>query len=74
MANKVLAAFVAADILFLVTGALLIGFSLINQNTINETPTEGVQAVTRLLTQQFPLTGAFASSAEACMLGGINTY
>lgn len=57
MANKVLMTFVVADIIFVITGALLLGFTLINQNLIKEAPTEGAQAVMRLLTAQFPLTG-----------------
>lgn len=57
MANKVLMTFVVADIVFVITGALLLGFTLINQNLIKEAPTEGTEAVMRLLTAQFPLTG-----------------
>ncbi|KZL63944.1 tetraspanin [Colletotrichum incanum] len=62
MANKILMAFVAADIIFLVTGALLLGFALINQNLIKEAPTEGTEAVMRLLTAQFPLTAGIANA------------
>lgn len=57
MANKVLAAYVAADLLFAASGALLVGFSVIVQNFMFEVPTEGVQSIRNLLYQQFPLTG-----------------
>jgi len=62
MANRILLAFVAADIVFLITGALLLGFSLINQNLVGETPTEGVAAVMRLLTAKFPLTAGIVNA------------
>ncbi|TDZ21210.1 hypothetical protein C8034_v003969 [Colletotrichum sidae] len=62
MANKVLMAFVAADVLFAITGALILGYSLINQNTMNEVPTEGVQAAIRLSTKQFPLTAGIVNA------------
>lgn len=57
MVNKVLGAYVAADFLFVATGAILVGFSVIVQNIMFETPTEGGQAVRNLLYQEFPLTG-----------------
>lgn len=57
MVNKVLGAYVAADFLFVATGAILVGFSAIVQNIMFETPTEGGQAVRNLLYQEFPLTG-----------------
>lgn len=57
MVNKVLGAYVAADFLFVATGAILVGFSVIVQNIMFEVPTEGGQAVRNLLYQQFPLTG-----------------
>lgn len=61
MANKVLAAYVVADLLFAATGAFLVGFSVIVQNFMFEVPTEGVQAIRNLLYQQFPLTGMMIS-------------
>lgn len=57
MVNKVLGAYVAADFLFVATGAILVGFSVIVQNFMFEAPTEGGQAVRNLLYQEFPLTG-----------------
>ncbi|KAK2001229.1 tetraspanin [Colletotrichum falcatum] len=62
MANRILAVFVAADIIFLITGALVLGFSLINQNLITEAPTDGTDAVMRLLTAKFPLTAGVANA------------
>ncbi|KAL0937708.1 tetraspanin [Colletotrichum truncatum] len=62
MANKVLLAYVAADMVFLITGAILIGYSLINQNAINEAPKEGVDAAIKLLTKQFPLTAGIVNA------------
>ncbi|KAJ0161400.1 hypothetical protein CTA2_6292 [Colletotrichum tanaceti] len=62
MANKILITFVAADIIFVATGALLLGYSLINQNLVKEAPTEGVQAAMRLLTAQFPLTAGIVNA------------
>ncbi|POS72839.1 tetraspanin [Diaporthe helianthi] len=61
MVNKVLGAYVAADFLFVVTGAILVGFSVIVQNFMFETPTEGAQAVRNLLYQEFPLTAGIVN-------------
>jgi hypothetical protein len=60
MANKVLLAFVAADILFILTGAIMLGFSIVVQNDIQQTPTEGTQAARNLLYSRFPLTGGLS--------------
>ncbi|KAI3397348.1 hypothetical protein diail_11006 [Diaporthe ilicicola] len=61
MVNKVLGAYVAADFLFVATGAILVGFSVIVQNIMFETPTEGGEAVRNLLYQQFPLTAGIVN-------------
>ncbi|KAG8168148.1 hypothetical protein KVR01_003837 [Diaporthe batatas] len=61
MVNKVLGAYVAADFLFVATGAILVGFSVIVQNFMFETPTEGGQAVRNLLYQEFPLTAGIVN-------------
>ncbi|KAJ0123377.1 hypothetical protein N8I77_010415 [Diaporthe amygdali] len=61
MVNKVLGAYVAADALFVATGAILVGFSVIVQNIMFEVPTEGSQAVRNLLYQQFPLTAGIVN-------------
>lgn len=57
MANKVLMAYVAADILFVAMGAVMLGFSIIVKNSMFDTPTTGGQAARNILYQQFPLTG-----------------
>jgi hypothetical protein len=59
MANKILMAFVVADLLFLITGAMQLGFSLVVQNVMSEVPTEGQQAARNLLYQRFPLQGSW---------------
>lgn len=57
MANKVLGAYVVADLAFVITGAILVGFCVIVQNKMFEAPTDGSIAVENLLYQMFPLTG-----------------
>lgn len=62
MVNKVLAAYVATDLAFATTGAVMIAFCVIVQNIMFETPTDGAQAVRNLLYQEFPLTGTTTRS------------
>lgn len=57
MVSKVLAAYVAIDFLFVVTGAIMVAFCVIVKKTMFEMPTDGTQAVRNLLYQEFPLTG-----------------
>lgn len=57
MVNKILAAFVAADGLFAVTGALMLGFAIIVQQTCFDPPSEGENAARDLLYRDFPFTG-----------------
>jgi hypothetical protein len=57
MVNKVLAAFVAIDILFAATGALILAFSIIVQQTCFDAPLDGNMAARDLLYQQFPFSG-----------------
>ena len=57
MVNKVLAAFIGVDVRFAITGAILVGFSVIVKNTCFNPPTNGHEAARDLLYQQFPLTG-----------------
>lgn len=57
MASKVTIVYLIADGLFVVMGAIMLGFSVIVQNTMNNTPTDGTQAVRNLFYQMFPLTG-----------------
>lgn len=61
MVNKVLAAYVAADFLFVATGAIMVGFSVIVQNTMFDAPLDGGQAARNLLYQQFPLTAGIVN-------------
>jgi hypothetical protein len=56
--DKILFTFILSDFLFLLTGALLIGFSVITQNEVTETPTLS-NVTTNLLLAQCPLTGEF---------------
>ncbi|KAK3938415.1 hypothetical protein QBC46DRAFT_164397 [Diplogelasinospora grovesii] len=62
MGNKVLLAYVAVDILFVITGAIMLGFSLIVQNVQFETPTDGESAARNLLYQRFPLTAGIVNA------------
>lgn len=64
MANKVLGAYVVADLLFAITGAILVGFCVIVQNKMFEVPTDGTIAVENLLYQMFPLTGKKIQSRQ----------
>ena len=64
MVNKVLAAYVAADLLFVATGAVMVGFSVIAKNTMYDTTSDGYQTVRNLLYQEFPLTGTFLYHME----------
>lgn len=57
MANRVLLTYVVADLLFVMVGAVMMGFSIIVQNTIYEAATTGGQAARNLLYQKFPITG-----------------
>jgi hypothetical protein len=59
MRDKVLLSYLIIDGVFVVTGALMLGFCVIVQNFMFETPKTGDQAARDLLYQQFPLTGMF---------------
>ena len=61
MENKVLLAYIGLDGLFLVMGAIMMGFSVVVQNTMFDTPTAGSEAARNLLYQRFPLTGSSIS-------------
>ncbi|KFA79305.1 hypothetical protein S40288_03439 [Stachybotrys chartarum IBT 40288] len=63
MVNKVHAVACAADFLFLVTGCIQLGFSLIVRSQMFDRPTEGQQAVRNLLYQRFPLDAGIANGA-----------
>ncbi|KAI1424574.1 tetraspanin [Xylaria sp. FL1777] len=78
MVNKVLAAFIGIDILFAITGAIIVGFSVIVKNTCFDPPTDGNEAVRDLLYQQFPLSagignGIFTFIAFASTLPALAT-
>ncbi|KAI1473864.1 hypothetical protein K445DRAFT_69175 [Daldinia sp. EC12] len=62
MVNKVLAAFVTMDILFVAMGAIMLGFSVIVQQTCFDTPTEGNEAARDLLYQRFPFTAGIVNA------------
>ncbi len=59
MRDKVLLSYIIVDGIFVATGAIMLGFCVIIQNLMFETPTSGDQAARDLLYQQFPLTGMF---------------
>jgi len=61
MGFSVFSTFVVADFLFLVTGALMIGFALIEQNNKHAAPTTGT-VVRNLLLEENPLTAAIINS------------
>ncbi|KAI0426908.1 tetraspanin [Xylaria sp. FL1042] len=61
MVNKVLATFVGIDVLFAITGAIIVGFSVIVRNTCFDPPTSGNEAARDLLYQQFPLSAGIGN-------------
>lgn len=68
MGNKVLTAFVAADFLFAIMGAIMVGFSVIVQNTCFGVPTEGEQAARDLIYQRFPLTAGIVNGVMTLVI------
>ncbi|KAK0723917.1 hypothetical protein B0T21DRAFT_414267 [Apiosordaria backusii] len=62
MVNKVQAAYVVADGLFLLMGVFIIGFSVIVGNIRDEIPENGRQAARNLLYQRFPLTAGIVNA------------
>jgi hypothetical protein len=56
MVDKIFVTFISSDFLFLLTGALLIGFSVISQNEAAQDPTLS-NVTTNLLLDWLPLTG-----------------
>jgi hypothetical protein len=58
MRDKVLLSYIVVDGIFVVTGAIMLGFCVVIQNIMFETPTKGDQAARDLMYQQFPLTGS----------------
>lgn len=55
MPDKVFVATVIADLLFLASGAMELGFSIAAMNLQDKTPTDGQDATRHLLYQRFPL-------------------
>lgn len=55
MPDKVFVATVIADLLFLASGAMELGFSIAAMNLKDKTPTDGQDATRHLLYQRFPL-------------------
>ncbi|KAI1379663.1 hypothetical protein F4677DRAFT_441870 [Hypoxylon crocopeplum] len=62
MVSKVLAAFVATDGLFVSMGAIMLGFSIIVQQTCFDTPADGNEAARDLLYQRFPFTAGIVNA------------
>ncbi|KAH7037567.1 tetraspanin [Microdochium trichocladiopsis] len=62
MVNKILAAFVLADILFAAGGAIMLGFAVVVQQTCFNVPTEGVEAARHLLYREFPFNVGIANA------------
>ncbi|KAI0147505.1 hypothetical protein GGR57DRAFT_253297 [Xylariaceae sp. FL1272] len=62
MVNKVHQAFIGVDALFVATGALILGFSIIVKSTCFDPPSNGNDAARDLLYQQFPFTAGIANS------------
>ncbi|KAI1103673.1 hypothetical protein F4804DRAFT_224502 [Jackrogersella minutella] len=62
MVNKVLAAFIAADGLFVSMGAIMLGFSIIVQQTCFDAPKDGNEAARDLLYQRFPFTAGIVNA------------
>ncbi|KAI1339300.1 hypothetical protein F5Y15DRAFT_416170 [Xylariaceae sp. FL0016] len=62
MVNKILAAFVVADGLFVAMGAIMMGFSIIVQQTCFDPPADGNEAARDLLYQQFPFSAGIANA------------
>ncbi|KAI2605039.1 uncharacterized protein GGS25DRAFT_503260 [Hypoxylon fragiforme] len=62
MVNKVLAAFMVTDGLFVAMGAIMLGFSVIVQQTCFDTPGDGNEAARDLLYQKFPFTAGIVNA------------
>ncbi|KAK2598918.1 hypothetical protein QQS21_005596 [Conoideocrella luteorostrata] len=63
MANQVFTTTLGITMLFLITGAMQLGFSIVVQSQMNDKPQDGYQAVRNLLYQTFPLTAGIANGA-----------
>ncbi|EXV00623.1 hypothetical protein X797_006340 [Metarhizium robertsii] len=63
MANKVFTTTLGISLLFLASGCLELGFSLVVRNMMDSKPESGQEAVRNLLYQMFPLTAGIANGA-----------
>ena len=63
MPNKVFLAALAADVVFLLTGCLELGFCLVVRSQMNNSPQDGQEAVRNLLYQDFPLIAGIVNAA-----------
>lgn len=63
MANKVFTTTLGISLLFLASGCLELGFSLVVRNMMSNRPESGQEAVRNLLYQMFPLTAGIANGA-----------
>jgi small-conductance mechanosensitive channel len=61
MVNKVFLTVIAADFLFLISGAIALGFSLVVKSQTNNQSSNGEDAVRKLLAKEFPLTGGIVN-------------
>lgn len=62
MPNGVFLAALAADVVFLATGGLELGFSLVVRDQLFNRPEDGQEAVRNLLAQGFPLTAGVVNA------------
>lgn len=62
MMNKILVAYLVADGLFVIMGSLLVGFSVIVQNTMVDNFTDGEMAARSLIYQKFPLSAGIVNA------------
>lgn len=63
MPDKVFLTTLAADVLFLATGAIQLGFSLVVQSHLGNTPKDGHEAIRNFLYHRFPFTAGIVNGA-----------
>ncbi|PHH88844.1 hypothetical protein CDD83_6970 [Cordyceps sp. RAO-2017] len=62
MPNRIFLAALVADVVFLATGCLELGFSLVVRSIMFNSPDDGQEAVRNLLYQDFPLTAGIVNA------------
>lgn len=62
MANKILLTTSFATLLFLLSGVLILTFTLLAQRTVNTTPTTGQAALRNILYERMPLTAGLVNA------------